>query len=561
MEKKLTRRQVLKLASSMVLLPVACSLPDTSRKKNHPLNSKYFIHGVASGDPDQNSVVIWTRVSQVKQAVQVHWKMATDIKFSNIVQQGSYHTDAKRDYTVKILADKLSSGTTYFYKFKVNGASSVIGQTKTLPKGHIDNLILALATCANYPFGYFNAYDAIAKDESIDVVVHMGDYIYEYGVDGFGGDVGKRIGRNHLPSHETLTLDDYRQRHAQYKTDLGSLAMHARHPLIVMWDDHETANNPWMRGASNHQEGEGSWQARRKASLQAYYEWLPVRDPVHEIDRQNYWRHYKFGDLASLITLESRHTGRSEQISLDENLPNIHNKQQAQDFMHNIVGAQNRNMLSKDMEVFLSKELKESVDAGRDWRIIGNPSVMAKTVSPNLQDPRLDKLRENLTGKRKSKMDKLALLGELGLPEDLDMWDGYPAARERFYQIANKAGASDLLVVSGDSHSFWTNELYNDANKSMGVELGATGISSPRSIMEALGTDIMQRYDELNSAQNNEVVWTDGRYRGFIRLEINHHGGHADFITVSNVESREYETKIIHSVDIQKNQNSLKFKD
>lgn len=561
MRRNFTRRQVLKLASGAMLFPVACArLPNFQKKIDSSLNKKPFVHGVASGDPDYTSVIIWTRVSQVKNPIQVKWQVATDINFNNTIDQGNYLTDANRDYTVKILLNGLSPGTKYYYKFEANGTHSVIGQTLTLAQGHIDKLVLALATCANYPFGNFNAYDAIAKDSSIDVVVHLGDYIYEYGVDGFGGDVGKRIGRNHLPNHETLTLDDYRQRHAQYKTDLGSLAMHARHPLIVMWDDHETANNPWMGGASNHQADEGSWQARRQASLQAYYEWLPVRDPIHDIDRQNYWRHYKFGDLASLITLESRHSGRSEQISLDKNLPNLHNQQQAQDFMHDVVGAQNRNMLSKDMEAFLSKELKESVDTGRGWRIIGNPSVMAKTVSPNLQDPILNKLRVNLTGKRKSKIDKLALLGELRLPEDLDMWDGYPAAREKFYQIAKDAGACDLLVVSGDSHSYWANELYDNANVSIGVELGATGISSPRSIMQELGANIMHRYDELNSAQNKEIIWTDGRHRGFIRLEINHQGAHADFITVSNVESIEYETKIIHSVDIEKNNGSLNYK-
>ncbi len=559
MKNRITRRQVLKLVSGVILLPVACGRL-SHNKENIPVANKYFVHGVASGDPDQNSVVIWTRVSEIEGDTQVGWRLATDASFNNVIKAGDFTTNANRDYTVKVLVDDLPAGTEFFYQFEVDSKDSVIGQTRTLPEGHIDSLVLALVTCSNFPFGYFNAYDAIANDESVDVVVHLGDYIYEYGVEGFGGDVGKRIGRNHLPSHEIITLDDYRQRHAQYKTDLGSIAMHARHPLIVMWDDHETANNPWMGGASNHQANEGSWQARRQASLQAYYEWLPVRDPVHEIDRQNYWRHYKFGDLASLITLESRHTGRSEQISLDKNLPNIHNKQQAQDFMRDIVGAENRNMLSKDMEEFLSKELKESVDAGRGWRIIGNPSVMAKTVSPNLQDPILDKLRKNLTGKRKSKIDKLALLGELGLPEDLDMWDGYPVAREKFYQIARDAGASDLLVVSGDSHSFWVNELYDSSSKSMGVELGATGISSPRSIMEALGADIMQRYDELNSAQNKEILWTDGRFRGFIRLEIDHQGAHADFITVSNVESSEYETKIIHSVDIEKKQDSLNYK-
>jgi alkaline phosphatase D len=561
MEKKFTRRQVLKLASAVTLFPIACSrLPSAQEKKSFPINNEYFVHGIASGDPDQRSVVIWTRVSHVEGNIDVQWQLATDAAFNSIVKKGRFQTSSSRDYTVKVVVDDLIPNEKYYYQFIVNDVSSAVGKTRTLPVGHIDNLVLALATCANYPFGYFNAYDAIAKDQTIDVVVHMGDYIYEYGIDGFGGGEGKRIGRNHLPSHEILTLDDYRQRHAQYKTDLGSLAMHARHPLIVMWDDHETANNPWMGGASNHQTEEGSWQARRQASLQAYYEWLPVRDPVHEVDRQNYWRHYKFGDLASLITLESRHSGRSEQISLDKNLPNLHNKQQAQDFMQDIVGASDRNMLSADMETFLEKELKESVNAGRTWRIIGNPSVIAKSTSPQLNTPFFDQLKSQLQPKQQEKLAELIHLGQLDIPADLDMWDGYPAARERFYQIAKEAGARDLLVVSGDSHSYWANALYDADEKPMGVELGATGISSPRSLMK-LGTQAMKNYDELNMAHNKEIVWADGRHRGYIRLEINHQGGHADFIAVSNVESLEYETKIIHSVDIEKNATSLKFGD
>lgn len=559
MNKKITRRQVLKLASAAILIPVGCTQL-TNNKENFSTANNHFIHGVASGDPDQSSVVIWTRISHMESPSIVSWQMATDASFDEIIKKGKYQTDHKRDYTVKILVSELSPGTKYFYRFEVNNTWSVAGQTLTLADGHIDKLVLALATCANYPFGFFNSYDAIANDSSIDVVVHMGDYIYEYGIDGFGGETGKRIGRNHLPSHEIITLDDYRQRHAQYKTDNGSLTMHARHPLIVMWDDHETANNPWMGGASNHQEDEGDWQARKQASLQAYYEWLPVRDPVHEIDRQNYWRHYKFGDLASLITLESRHSGRSEQISLDKNLPNLHNEKQAQDFMTDIVGAADRNMLSQDMEAFLSTELKESVDAKRSWRIIGNPSVIAKSTSPKLNTSFFDQLKGKLKPKQQDKLAELIHLGQLDIPADLDMWDGYPAARERFYQIAKDTGAQDLLVVSGDSHSYWANELYDAKEKPMGVELGSTGISSPRSLMK-LGDEAMLHYDQLNMAHNKEIVWADGRHRGFIRLEINHNGGHADFIAVSNVESLEYKTKIIYSVDIEKTVNSLKFED
>jgi len=162
----------------------------------------------------------------------------------NIVATGSVPTQQSRDYTVKVVVRGLDPGQQCFYDFQASGESSIIGRTKTLPVGHVENLVFAVVTCSNYAFGYFNAYEAIANDLSVDLVVHLGDYIYEHGVDGFGADVASRIDRAHVPSHETLTLDDYRKRHAQYKTDASSQAMHAQQPLIVIWDDHETANNP-----------------------------------------------------------------------------------------------------------------------------------------------------------------------------------------------------------------------------------------------------------------------------------------------------------------------------
>jgi alkaline phosphatase D len=262
-----------------------------------------YLHGIASGDPDTTSVVIWIRISNVNKETFVTWRMATDSHMQTIKAQGQFVTDASRDYTVKVVVEELQPGESYFYQFEVDSALSVVGQTKTLPVGHVDSLVLAVVTCSNYPFGYFNAYEVIAKDSAVDVVVHLGDYIYEYGQEGYGGATGKRIGRNHEPAHEILTLADYRQRHGQYKTDLSAKAMHARHPMIVIWDDHESANNPWMGGAENHQKGEGGWGRRRADSLQAFYEWLPIRDPDSGGSREEYWRHYKFGDLLSLITL------------------------------------------------------------------------------------------------------------------------------------------------------------------------------------------------------------------------------------------------------------------
>jgi alkaline phosphatase D len=545
MRKTITRRQAMKIVSGVALLPfTGCNTP----LEHH--NNIFFAHGVASGDPDHNSVVIWTRISGLTTPVKVDWFVARDAAFKHVVSSGIFDTDSSRDHTVKIVVPDLKPGDIYFYKFAVEDTISPTGQTKTLPVGHVEQLVLAVTTCSNYPFGYFNAYDAIAKDSSIDLVVHLGDYIYEYGVEGFGGEMGKRIGRNHQPTHEIVSLDDYRKRHAQYKTDNGSLAMHARHPLVVIWDDHETANNPWMGGAKNHQANEGSWEARRLASLQAYYEWLPVRDPSKASERANYWRHYKFGDLASLITLESRHTGRSKQISYNENLPNIQTKKQAQEFAKNVINAADRQMLSKEMQRFLKEELNESVSAGRRWRIIGNQSVIAKSIAADLDDPILNNLRNKLSLEKQQKLVERTHLGKYSLPSDLDTWSGYPAARERFYQIAKDANVQDLLVISGDSHSFWQNQLFDDNGQSMGLELGATGVTSPRSIMESLGGEIMLRFDELNTANNQEIIWSDGRYLGFIRLEVNHKGTHADYITVSNVESLTYNTQILRSVDI-----------
>lgn len=553
---KITRRQAVLGVSSTLLLPAACSQnpvgPDARA-------DTIFAHGVASGDPEPNSVVIWTRVSSSKDPVAVDWYVAKDSAMLDVVSHGQFTTNAQRDHTVKQVVDGLEPGKSYFYQFVVNGTTSTLGQTKTLPVGHLERLVIAVATCSNFPFGYFNAYEVIANDDEVDLVVHLGDYIYEYRArGGYGGATGRRIGRNHKPGHETVSLEDYRIRHAQYKGEPESIAMHARHPLIVIWDDHESANNPWMEGAENHQLNDGDWFARRAASMQAYYEWMPIRDPGPGGSWERYWRHFKFGDLASLITLESRHTGRSKQYKWSGRLDDFEGVADANAFYDDVVGAPDRNMLSSEMERFLESELAESANAGRRWRIIGNQSIMAEVRYPELNEPFFEHLRNELHRSGRSRLDNLTRLGNLALPGDLDAWDGYPAARERFYQLAKDAGARDLLVISGDSHSYWANALYDADGESMGVELGSTGITSPRNLLD-LGLDGIARWDTLLAANNKEVVWVDGRYRGFIRLDITHDGVHADYVTVTNVETRDYETRIVHSLDIESANGTLRY--
>jgi alkaline phosphatase D len=554
MAKKITRRQALLGASLALLMPMR----DSQGSLSTPSSSTTFAHGVASGDPDQSSVVLWTRVSGAQAPVDCLWQVAADNRFRHIVARGSVQTDHTIDYTVKITVGDLKPGTQYFYRFETQDSQSPTGRTRTLPVGHVENLALAVVTCSNYTFGYFNAYEVIAADERVDLVVHLGDYIYEHGVAGYGGDVGERIGRAHEPSHEITTLADYRMRHAQYKSDICSQAMHAQHPMVVIWDDHESANNPWMNGASNHQAVEGDWATRRDVSLQAYYEWLPIREPQPGNTAAEYWRHYKFGDLVSLITLESRHTGRSQQIAYKDHIASLQTADQAQHFLETVVNDPRRNMLSSKMESFLATEIQESVEANRRWRLIGNPSVMAKSISPKLNEPFFRQLRTTLNSAAASQLDGLTSLGELELPGDLDAWEGYPAARERFYNIADEAGANDLLVLSGDSHSFWANQLFDDQDSAMGLELGATGITSPRSLL-ALGKPGLQRFDELTAAANKEILWSDGRHRGYIHVNISHAGIHADFIAVSTVESRQYSAQVIRSFDIAKSDNTLHF--
>lgn len=552
MSRKISRRQALIGVTSTLLLPAACG-----RSGHEQVAGPAFAHGVASGDPDHTSVVLWTRISGVDEPTEVDWQLAGDAEFSDILASGRIATSGNRDYTVKVVAENLAPGGSYFYRFGVGDSSSPVGRTKTLPDGRLERLGIAVASCSNFPFGYFNAYEAIANDPAVDVVAHLGDYIYEYSEDDYGGETGKRIGRVHEPRHEILRLDDYRTRHAQYKSDPGSVAMHARHPLIVIWDDHESANNPWMGGAENHQPAEGDWFARRAASLQAFFEWMPVRDPAPGQAPEKYWRHYRFGDLASLVTLESRHTGRSEQIEWGD-LSRFESAELAETFYRDVVGADGRNFLSAEMEAFLAESLAESVQANRRWRVIGNQSVMAKVRMPRLDDPYFAALRNELDETGRQALDGRARMGELGVYGDLDAWNGYPAARERFYQVAKDAGANDLLVISGDSHSYWANALYDDDGGSMGVELGTTGITSPRSLL-SLGMDGLERYDRATTAANPEVVWTEGRYRGFIRLEIDHDGARADFVTVSNIETREYDTRIVYTATIASENSELRY--
>ncbi len=516
--------------------------------------SLLFRHGVASGDPDATSVVLWTRVSAGAPLV-VEWELAADPQFARIIQRGTVQTGPERDFTVKVLADGLEPGGRYYYRFRAGGATSPVGRTRTLPVGKLDRLGIALASCSNYAFGFFNAYDAIARDPAVDFVLHTGDYIYEYGADGWGGDVAKKIGRVHQPAHEIVSLSDYRTRHAQYKTDAGSQAMLAGKPLLACWDDHESANNPWTGGAQNHQaDKEGDWAARREASIRAYFEWMPVREPGAGRSRMQFWRTYVFGDLATLSTLETRHTARAEQIDYLPYSKTIASHADARAMERDAIGAPGRTMLAPELEADLGAAWTRSKELGQPWRLIGNPMPIARTRVPDvvalglIPDPAKPLLAAQI----------LAWKGKWNLPLSPDTWDGYEWARERLYGQARSMGVNDLVFLTGDSHSFWANRLADAGGRPVGLELGTAGISSPGDFVEG-GFDpaTAAKIDRAFEEHNPEVVWTDNLHQGYVRLVLGRSGGQADFVAVDTVLSRRYRARSVKRFGITPGANGL----
>lgn len=548
----ITRRTTLaglSAAAALAALPAGAARPGA--------RSKLFRHGIASGDPDATSVVLWTRVTAAGE-IDVQWELAADAGFARIVARGTYPTGPERDHTVKVLATGLEPGARYFYRFRAAGETSPVGRTRTLPVGRLERLGIALASCSNFAFGYFNAYDAIARDPAIDFVLHTGDYIYEYGAKGWGADVARRLGRVHQPDGEIVSLADYRTRHAQYKTDAGAQALHAAKPLMACWDDHESANNPWVGGAQNHQpDSEGDWAARRDASIRAYFEWMPVREPGPGRTRMQFWRTYVFGDLASLTTLETRHTARAEQIDYTPWKQAITSHGDARRLEAETIGAPGRAMLAPELEADLSAAWAASKAAGAPWRLIGNPMPIARTRVPDVVALGLipDPARQ---AKPLGAAVDLAWKGTWNLPFYPDTWDGYAWARERFYAQARSAGVNDLVFLTGDSHSFWANRLADGAGRPAGVELGTAGISSPGDFVES-GFDrhTARRLDAAFAEHNAEVVWTDNLHQGYVRLVLNRAGGQADFVAVDTVLSRRYRTFTIKRFAITPGANGL----
>jgi alkaline phosphatase D len=527
---------------ALALLGLGAAAPATSATARPAVG---FRHGVASGDPQADRVIIWTRITPEKRGeVMYRWRLdPMDGKGGG--KRGEGLTGPDRDWTVKVDVTNLDPGRAYSYQFDAGGAVSPVGHTHTLPDGPTKDVVLVACTCALYPAGYFNAYGAIAALPRVDAVIHLGDYIYEYGGPGsYGMDSPVAGERPHDPPHECVSLADYRRRHAQYKTDPQLQAAHARAPWICVWDDHEVANDSWIGGAENHQpSSEGDWSQRKAAAIRAYYEWMPIREPPGGGFAIN--RSFDFGDLASLFMLETRLTARDHQLYPDAELPREPTPAELAAYRAKLADPA-RKMMSAGQEAWLERELTASVKAGATWQVIGNQVVMARLFTPPIRkymgEKAWAKAMESLPRPAQARLTKMEANAALGLPAGADDWDGYPADRQRLYGLMRQARAN-AVVVSGDSHAFWANELYDAENGGhrVAVEFGAGALSAPPVGAGLPGVPLGEAF----AKHNREVLFNDQHYNGFVRLTLTRTQATGELIAVTTTASHSYGAKLL----------------
>lgn len=509
-----------------------------------------FQHGVASGDPLQDRMIFWTRLTPHEghglediEGELLLWSGAAEGKPLKTVKVSA---TADRDWTVKSDVTGLKPGTEYAYRFKFGTALSPVGRGRTLPE-KADQVVLAVASCALFVHGYFNAYGAIARMDRVDAVLHLGDYIYEYAADEYGAGAPASAARKLDPPTEIFSLSDYRRRHACYKSDPNLQAAHARAAWIVVWDDHETANDAYVGGAENHTPAtEGAWATRKAAALKAYFEWMPIREARGPMPEAIY-RSFRFGDLATLLMTETRLTARTEPLDAARDLL-VDGKPDLDGFMKKLNDPARR-LMDDRQHAWLASELERSVKAGETWQVIGNQVVMARVLNPDLHKAMGDEAWNRLLGQVPDYVARAvaaaSMLSATPVPVNLDQWDGYPADRERVYGAFRKAGARPI-VLAGDSHSFWANELSDDSGALVAAEFGTTGITSPGFADALPGAPL----NEALVARNPEVKFADSAAKGFVKLTLTRDRAVAEMVAVSTIDAPEYEVKTLKTFTV-----------
>ena len=480
-----------------------------------------FDYGVASGDPTNSHIILWTKISKENNDdINIKWQVSSDIKFENIITSGTQKSSFTNNFTVKVDAEipKEFNGKKIFYRFNHGDIFSEIGASSTLPSGNTNKFNIAFCSCSNYPAGFFNAYKEIAKNDDIDLVLHLGDYIYEYGRNVYPSEGSEEMGRMVEPPHEIISLDDYRKRYALYRSDEDLQDLHASKPMIVVWDDHEFTNNTWKKGAENHSTDEGVFEDRIYNAIKAYYEWMPIRE--HN-NKSRIWRDFKVGNLFQLLMLDTRYLYRDKQLNINTYIDNgiIDKKKYKEN-------------LNKDRDLLGSEQhnwIKKTVNKKFKWSIFGQQLLIGPKHLPRL-------FRDFDSNELPNYLKNIIDIAGAKLPYNTDQWDGYPNEREQFYRNIEESQSS--IILAGDSHDSWLSNLYDSKDKFVGIEIGAPSITSPNSI-DTFGSKINMIEDAFIK-ENKNLKWINGRNKGYVQLTISNENVKVKYHYVSNVKSKKY---------------------
>ncbi|MFE8987239.1 alkaline phosphatase D family protein [Streptomyces collinus] len=515
------RRTVVKAAAATAVLagPLAATLPARAVDQ-----APAFLHGVASGDPLPDGVLLWTRVTPVPEAIpgsgagpdtEVSWTVAEDKAFTTVVAKGSTTATAASDHTVKADIRGLKPGTDYWFRFSAGGTDSPAARTRTAPAhdAAVTGLRFGVVSCANWEAGWFSPYRHLAARGDLDAWLHLGDYIYEYGTGEYG--TRGKVVRPHAPAHEIVTLADYRTRHARYKTDPDLQALHAAAPVVAIWDDHEFANDAWPGGAENHTEGaEGTWSARQAAAKQAYFEWMPVRTAIAGTT----YRRLRFGKLADLSLLDLR-SFRSQQVKVG----------------NGEVDDPDRTLTGRAQLDWLKTGLTSS---DTTWRLVGNSVMISPFAIGSLSADLLKPLA------------KLLGLPQEGLALNTDQWDGYTDDRREILAHLRTNAIRNTVFLTGDIHMAWANDVPVDAgtyplSPSAATEFVVTSVTSdnlddivkvPEGTVSAVAAPVIR-------AANRHVHWVDTDRHGFGVLDITAERAQMDFYVISDRAKRDATAK------------------
>ncbi|KAF2735668.1 hypothetical protein EJ04DRAFT_599769 [Polyplosphaeria fusca] len=506
-----------------------------------------FTHGVASGDPYPDSVILWTRiapssdndhsnvtvsgyaklynhdteeyVSVSKAPVCVEYTVATDDSCEDVVDSGTVYTSSDIDYTVKVEAKNLKPFTQYYYQFTVCNSDnkSPLGRTKTTPHADDDvtKIGIAVYSCSNYPFGFFNAFGNPVRKDSVDYVVHLGDYIYEYANGEYGW--GQSIGRIPLPDKQIYSLYDYRKRIATYRTDLDLVASHQQFPWIPVWDDHEVADNTYRDGSSELNNTEDSFihdggvsvDQRKMNAVRAYFEWMPIRQ-VEMDDNLRIWRSFSIGKLVDLVMLDTRQYDRS-----------ITDLYWNTEYIHAISNDAGRSLMGSRQENWFYDTITKSSKRGATWRVIGSQIVF-------------------------SRINESIVFGDED-PLNYDSWDGYQANRNRTLSLLYDNDIGNNIFLSGDSHASWVSDLVWLGEKeydkttgegAIGVEFGGSAVTSPCPYGANISLAQANNYSTWLQTNNDELQWQDLYYRGYYELHLSHDSAEARYFGLPTVVSR-----------------------